>query len=101
LKASIARYRQAFGLPAPAEEQDLSFGARLAAFAGTPVVLAAPVIPRSWLAQRIERFGEGPCAFVLGSAEEHPNAASKSHWFGGEVSWFDPEKLGWRLGFER
>jgi catechol 2,3-dioxygenase-like lactoylglutathione lyase family enzyme len=101
LKASTARYRQAFGLPAPAEEQDSRFGARLAAFAGTPVVLASPVIPRSWLAERIERFGEGPCAFVLGSAAIFPSAASKSRWFGAEVSWFDPEKLGWRLGVEK
>jgi catechol 2,3-dioxygenase-like lactoylglutathione lyase family enzyme len=101
LKASIARYRQAFGLPAPAEQTDSSFGARLASFAGTPVVLAAPVVPRSWLAERIERFGEGPCAFVLGSAEGHPRAVSKSRWFGADVSWFDPEKLGWRLGVEK
>jgi hypothetical protein len=101
LKASVARYRQAFSLPAPAEQDDAGFGARLASFAGTPVVLAAPANARSWLAQRIERFGEGPCAFVLGSAEKHPDAASKSRWFGNEVSWFDPEKLGWRLGFEK
>jgi hypothetical protein len=103
LKASVARYRQAFGLPAPAEQGDFGFGARLAAFAGTPVVLAAPapVIPRPWLAERIERFGEGPCAFVLGSAARFPNAVSKSRWFGAEISWFDPEKLGWRLGVEK
>jgi hypothetical protein len=25
---------------------------------------------------------------------------SKTRWFGAEVSWFDAEKLGWRLGFE-
>ncbi len=101
LKASIARYRQAFGLPAPAEEQDLRFGARLASFAGTSVVLAAPAIPRSWLAHRIEQFGEGPCAFVLRSAEGHPNAASTSRWFGSQISWFDADKLGWRLGVEK
>ena len=27
-------------------------------------------------------------------------AASHSRWFGVDVSWFDEEKLGWRLGFE-
>lgn len=101
LKASVARYKQAFGFPAATEQQDLSFGARLAWFAGTPVVLAAPVNAGSWLAQRIERFGEGPCAFVLGSAEKHPNAASTSRWFGAGIWWFDAEKLGWRLGFEK
>jgi hypothetical protein len=101
LKASIARYRQAFALPAPAVQEDVSFGARLASFAGTPVVLASPLIPRSWLAKRIERFGEGPCAFVLRSAEGHPPATSTSRWFGSEISWFDAEKLGWRLGVEK
>jgi hypothetical protein len=101
LKASMARYRQAFGLPAPVEEQDASFGSRLARFTGTPVVLAASVNPGSWLAERIDRFGEGPCAFVLGSVEGHPNAVSTSRWFGAEVSWFDAEKLGWRLGVEK
>lgn len=101
LKASIARYRQAFGLPAPAQQVDSKFGARLAWFAGTPVVLAASVIPRSWLAERIDRFGEGPCAFVLGSTTKPPKAVSKSRWFSAEVSWFDSEKLGWRLGVEK
>jgi hypothetical protein len=27
--------------------------------------------------------------------------ASQSRWFGNDISWFDSEKLGWRLGFER
>ena len=91
LKASAARYRQAYGLPAPVEKDDVAFGARLASFAGTPVILAAPLNAVSWLAQRIERFGEGPCAFVLGRpAVVH----------GTGISWFDTEKLGWHLGFE-
>jgi len=103
LKASVERYRKAFALPAPAEQEDSSFGARLASFAGTPVVLAAALTPRSWLAQRIDRFGEGPCAYVLGSLTgktSSTKAASTSRWFGAPVSWFDPEKLGWRLGVE-
>jgi Glyoxalase-like domain len=101
LEASVGRYRQAYGLPAPAEQDDISFGARLAWFADTPVVLAAPLNARSWLAQRIERVGEGPCAFVLGSPTSEHKAASKTRWFGAEVSWFDAEKLGWYLGFEK
>ncbi|MGD1091720.1 MAG: VOC family protein [Bryobacteraceae bacterium] len=101
LKASAARYRQAYGLPAPDQQEDASFGARLASFAGTPVVLAAPLNAQSWLAQRIERFGEGPCAFVLGRRTGGAYAAvSKSRWFGTGISWFDAEKLSWHLGFE-
>ncbi len=105
LKASIARYRQAFGLPPAVEQEDPSFGARLASFAGTPVILATPnqgpSRGPSWLAQRIERFGEGPCAFVLGSQPGGiRGGASKTHWFGGAISWVDAEKLGWHLGFQ-
>jgi hypothetical protein len=101
LKAAVARFRQAYGLPAPAEQEDASFGARLASFSGTPVVLAAPLNARSWVAQRIDRFGEGPCAFVLGAQRiSGYETASKARWFGAAVSWFDTEKLGWHLGFE-
>jgi hypothetical protein len=90
LKTSIARYRQAYGLPAPAERDDSELSARLASFAGTPVMLAAPRDASSWLTERVEKFGEGPCAFVLGSKDAS-----------GKISWFDVEKLGWHLGFEK
>ena len=43
LDAAIARYRQAYGLPAPERQEDAVFGARLAWFPGTPVVLASPL----------------------------------------------------------
>jgi hypothetical protein len=55
LKASIARFRQAYDLPAPSE----SDGQRVS-FTGTPVVLVKGD------PKRIEQFGEGPCAFVVG-----------------------------------
>jgi catechol 2,3-dioxygenase-like lactoylglutathione lyase family enzyme len=105
LQASVARYRKAYGLPEPAEQLDPVLGARLAGFSntpkGTPVVLAAPLNAQSWLAERLNEFGEGPCAFILRSrnASGHPTA-SKSKWFGTEISWFDAAKLGWRLGQE-
>jgi hypothetical protein len=102
LKASVERYSKAFALPAPLEQEDAKFGARLAWFRGTPVVLARALNEQSWLAKRIENFGEGPCAFVLGSQTNGAyKTASTSRWFGSEVSWFDPQKLGWRLGFEK
>ena len=95
LKASIARYRQAYALPAPVEQEDASFGARVAVFTGTPMVLAEPLNARSWVAERIQRFGEGPCAFVLGKFEK---STPKLGW--AAISWFDSAKLGWHLGFE-
>lgn len=93
LKASIARYRQAFGWPEPVEEKDSRLGARLAIFEGTPVALAVPLESGSWLQERIERFGEGPCAFVLQAPETH-------QWGGEKRRWFDAQKLGWHLGME-
>jgi hypothetical protein len=96
LKASIARYQKAYGLPAPVQQVDASFGARLAMFSGTPAVLAEPLNPQSWLTTRLQQFGEGPCAFVLGSNKDGAYKATLNG-----VSWFDTAKLGWHLGFEK
>ncbi len=101
LDGAIARYRRAYGLPPALKQVDKNFGAHLAALGGAPVVLAQPLTSDSWLAARLEQFGEAPCAFVLTATR--PNrfqAASKTRWFGAAISWFDSEKLGWRLGFE-
>jgi hypothetical protein len=101
LKAAVTRYREAYGLPEPIQQVDAGFEARLALLGGTPVVLAAPITSRSWLAARLDQVGEGPCAFILRVQKESPyNAASKTRWFGIDVSWLDTAKLGWRLGFQ-
>jgi catechol 2,3-dioxygenase-like lactoylglutathione lyase family enzyme len=101
LDDAVRRYRQAYGLPAPIKQVDQGFDAHLALLGGLPVILAQPLTQDSWLAERLHRFGEAPCAFVLAANQPsryHP--ASKSRWFGTEVSWFDSEKVGWHLGFE-
>jgi hypothetical protein len=101
LQASIDRYRKAYGFTPPIKQVDASFGAHLASFGGTPVMLAAPLTPESWLTSRLEQFGEGPCAFILRARKAgRYEVASKTHWFGLEVSWLDASKLGWHLGFE-
>jgi len=101
LDEAIERYRQAYGEPAPIKQVDQSFGAQLALMGRVPVVLAQPLTPDSWLTERLDRFGEAPCAFVLGASQPgRYHAASRTRWFGVDLSWFDPEKLGWRLGFE-
>jgi hypothetical protein len=100
LQASIKRYRLAYGLPAAIMQVDQGFGAHLALVGNAPIVLAQPLNADSWLAKRLEDFGEAPCAFVLGQARGRYQAASKSNWFGADISWFDAQKLGWRLGFE-
>lgn len=99
LDDAIARFRRAYPGPEPIRRLDKSFGARLALLGGLPVVLAQPLESGSWLAARVERFGEGPCAFVLaGAMKGHYSTSSHSDWFGAELAWFDSAKLGWRLG---
>ena len=101
LGEAIKRYRQAYGEPEPIKQVDKHFGAQLALMGTVPVVLAQPLTPESWLAARLDRFGEAPCAFVLGASQPgRYQAAYKARWFGVDVSWFDSEKLGWHLGFE-
>lgn len=101
LDAAVKRYRQAYGLPEPLRQVDKEFGAHLAVLGSSPVVLAQPLTADSWLAARIEKFGEGPCALVLAAARATKyRTVSKTHWFGAQISWFDPQILGWRLGFE-
>jgi len=97
LEASIAQYRKAFQLPEPKRQRDESFGADLAWFEGTPVVLAAGLTADSWLARRIARYGDAPCAFVLTAAGGMVGNKS-SNWFGRSLFWSDDAKLGWRLG---
>jgi hypothetical protein len=100
LEASLKRYRQAYGTPPAIKEVDQSFGAHLALLGGVPVILAQPLTADSWLAERLAQFGEAPCAFVLDQRRGHYQPASVTRWFGMKISWFDAQKLGWRLGFE-
>ena len=101
LAASVKRYRTAYGLPEPVQQDDAMFGARLASFAGTPVVLAMPATKESWLAARLDKIGEGPCAFILQARNAKSyRVTSKTTWFGTVVFWLDTGKTGWWLGFE-
>ncbi len=101
LDSAAAWYSQAFGLPQAIQQADKEFGAQLAIVGSAPVVLAQPLTAGSWLSQRLDRFGEGPCAIILPAAHAgRYKAASQSLWFGTQISWLNPGKLGWRLGFE-
>jgi Glyoxalase-like domain len=98
LDAAVKQFQFAYKLPAPQRQDDPAFGAKLAWFRGTPVVLATPLTPQSWLRVRLDRFGESPCAYLLGL--NHTVDAHPSQWFGHKVVWVDSAKLGWHLGFE-
>ncbi len=98
LDAAIALFRQAYGWSPPLREIHREFGATLAHFSGTPVVLAAPLDKSSWLAERLELFGESPIALMLGtqdfdSAMGQFKLSQETAWFGQKVAWFPPEKL--------
>ena len=95
LDGAVERWRAVFGLAAPERSTDDWFGARLAWFPGTPVVLAAAQGPDSWIAARLRAFGEAPCAFVLRASGGLPKSAkhSRGTWFGHAIGWFDPAAL--------
>jgi hypothetical protein len=107
LEKAIGDYRKVYDLPEAERQTDEHFGAKLAYLRGGPVILAAPLDAQSWLAARLEQFGDGPCALILRNnpqpitrrlAVERPSSGTQ--WFGSLVSWFDVAKLGWRLGVE-
>ena len=100
LDNSIQQFQRVYGLPAPERQDDAVFGGNLAWFRGTPVVLAAPDSPQSWLRARIDRFGEAPCAYILGWGPSAPVDVHAVTWFGKHVVWSDSNRLGWHLGFE-
>jgi hypothetical protein len=97
LEEAAAQYRRAFQLPEPQRQRDEAFGADLAWFKGTPVVLAASLAPGSWLGRRIAHFGEAPCAIVLTTAGGVSGQTSTT-WFGQALTWVGDPKLDWRLG---
>ena len=55
------------------------FAARVAVFQGTPVVLVAPLDKKSWIADRLEHFGEGPYVFesLAASGKERGDNVAK------------------------
>jgi hypothetical protein len=104
LNAAVALFRKAYGWAAPVTEDHGDFDAKLAYFPGEPVILAAPAGGHSWLADRLQKDGESPAAYLL--ATQDLNAAAKKfhlsgtkNWFGQRVAWFDSKKLnGVRVG---
>ncbi len=104
LNASIALFRKVYGWPAPTVEEHPEFGAKLAYFKGTPVMLAVASDANSWVSERIARFGECPIAYFLGTSDfkitaAHFSLPAASRWFDRDISWFDIGKLrGIRIG---
>lgn len=87
---------------APLERREQNdFAAELVRFAETPVTLAVPH-EDTWLAERLDRFGPLPCAYLLESTDvdasiERFDLSPGKEWFDDEVRWFDIDVAG-RLG---
>jgi hypothetical protein len=94
LEEAAGVFRLVYNWPAPIVRVDDAFGAKLAHFPGTPVVLAASLKQGDWLDERLSRFGPAPCAYLIGAASLK-DAATRFHltgsvdWFGRRAVWFD------------
>jgi hypothetical protein len=101
---TAALFCSAYGWGVLLKEKHGDFGATVSHFAGTPVMLAAPIEENSWLRERLQRFGECPAAFLLGTddfarAKERFALTHEATWFGRKVAWFDQRRLrGTRVG---
>jgi hypothetical protein len=102
LSDALDRFRLVYpDAPRALRQVDQKFGAALAWIADSPVIFAAPLGADSWVAERIEKFGEGPIAFILSGKNQEKNAWATARWFGRDLTWFDPSKLGgWWLGVQ-
>jgi len=97
LDGAIAQYRKAFHLAEPMRQRDPGFGADLAWFEGTPIILAKGINSSSWLTKRVDEYGDAPVGFLLAKGKGGMRG-SPSEWFGHKVFWMDDSKLGWHLG---
>jgi hypothetical protein len=86
LDEAVTRYREAFQLGKPGKTFDKELDAETARFEGTAVVLADA--SHGWLAARVIKFGEAPCAFVMARAGKRA----------GNVRWLNI--AGMRIGVE-
>jgi len=105
LGSAIAEFRKAWGWAAPEIETDRELGARLAFFPGEPAILAEPLSKKaSPVAYRLQRFGAGPVAIVLGTrdfdgAKRRFSLQPPRSWFGTSIAWFPSTRLrGARVG---
>jgi len=105
ISAAIDSFRLAYDLSEPEITEDEDFGAKLANFKGAPVILAAPLKKPGWLSERLGRFGELPCGFLIRTADfaktiQRFKAAIQSELFGRRVAWLSAESFpGTRIGF--
>lgn len=101
IEAAIGKFRDFYRFPTPVRESVPGFGT-VASFPGQPVALARPD-GDGWLANRLDRFPDGPCSCLLETddleavRDEYP-LEEPQPWPSGSVSFFESDLLGKRLG---
>lgn len=92
-------FQRVYGLSAPRRiESDLLDGS-LVQFDDAPIALVEPRVERDWLAQRLEKFGPTPCAFLIGARDmnavrDQYRVAQTGRWDDVELDWLDLNSLG-------
>ena len=93
----IAAFRKVYGWQAPRMAEDVEFGARTATFPDSPVALAAPLNDHSGLNERLARFGESPCAFLLRAPSLDAvkvKLTTPRPGFERRLAWIAPQEIG-------
>ena len=91
-------FRKMYGWDEPLVNSQFWDGVDLASFVGTPVVLASPRGP-GWLTDRLDAFGQCPCAFLLETA--YIDSAGASYPLELKQEWFRDRKLRWVAPLKR
>ena len=76
-KPTMPEWRGVTAVYVAVKNLDEAVGAETARFAGTPVVLTSS--DKGWVAERLEKFGEAPCAFVIARSGK---GGGKLRWLG-------------------
>jgi hypothetical protein len=92
-------FRRIYDWPLPVTAENETFGARLAIFPDQPVILAQPLESGNWLGERLNRFGELPCAFLIGLEDLEAAGPGRplspvQSWAGLRLAWFETRSLG-------
>lgn len=105
MSASIESFRRAYDLPEPSMTHDETLKAKLASFENSPVMLAAPLKKEGWLSERLDRFGELPCGFLIRTVDFAKtigrfDVAERLDLFGHGIAWTGADNLnGTKVGF--
>lgn len=95
LETTSSLFRSLYGWKETEEIETTGLDARLAGFKDQPVILAEPSGESSWLAERLKRFGESPCGYLIGSQDlsrsrRNGYLGMPETWFGQKLAWFEP-----------